>query len=269
MRICLIPLKTEPRNPSANVRHFQQRLAELAPYAPELICLPECAFTGYLYELHDLDRYAEPIPGETTAMVAALARTYRCAICFGLLERAAEGFYSSAVLIEPSGQIAVVQRKMSEQPPFVAGDDIHVADTAAGRLAILICGDLFDEDARTRLGKRADVVIVPLARSFDGTSPDLERWLREERQAYADAVRTLGVMALIVNALENPAQPDASFGGAMVISPRGDILGESPHGTDEALIFEIQLFVCCSFSAISAAWRSSQARIFSSASGSH
>lgn len=239
MRICLIPLKTEPRDPSANIRHFQQRLAELAPYAPGLICLPECAFTGYLYGSHDLERYAEPIPGETTAMVATLARTHRCAICFGMLERAAEGFYSSAVLIDESGQIALVQRKMSEQPPFAASDDIHVVDMAAGRLAILICGDLFDEDARTRLGKRADVVIVPLARSFDGTSPDLERWLREERQAYADAVGTLGMMALIVNALEDPAQPEASFGGAMVVGPRGDILAESPHGTDEALIFDI------------------------------
>jgi predicted amidohydrolase len=239
MRICLLPLKIEPRNPAANIRHFQQRLAEVAPYAPDLVCLPECAFTGYLYEPHDLEQYAEPIPGETTATVAALARTNRCAICFGMLERAAEGFYSAAVLIDTSGRIALAQRKMSEQPPFAVGNNIHVADTAAGRLAILVCGDLFDEDARMRLGKRADVVIVPLARSFDGASPDLERWRHEERQAYAEAVVALGVTALIVNALEDPAQPEASFGGAMVVAPRGDILAESPHGTDEALIFDI------------------------------
>lgn len=239
MRICLIPLKIEPRNPAANIRHVQQCLAKLAPYAPDLVCLPECAFTGYLYELPDLERFAEPIPGRTTATMMALARTYRCAICFGMLERAGEEFYSSAVLIDGSGRIALVQRKMSEQPPFAAGDDIHVANTAAGRLAILICGDLFDEDARMKLRRRADLVIVPLARSFDGISPDPARWLREERQAYVDAVRTLEVTALIVNALEDPAQPEASYGGAMVIGPRGDILAESPHGTDEALIFDI------------------------------
>jgi len=239
MRVCLLPLKIEPRNPSVNLQHFQQRLAEVARYAPDLICLPECAFTGYLYEPRDLEQHARPIPGETTAIVAALARTYRCAICFGMLERAMEGWYSSAVLVEPSGRLALVQRKMSEQPPFAAGDDIHSVGTAAGRLAILICGDLFDERARTRPGARADIVVVPLARSFDGTSPDTERWLREERQAYADAVRTLQVTALIVNALEDPTQPEASFGGAMVVSPAGDILAESPHGTEDALIFDV------------------------------
>ncbi|GIW02128.1 hypothetical protein [Roseiflexus sp.] len=90
-----------------------------------------------------------------------------------------------------------------------------------------------------KLNKRADLVIVPLARGFDGASPDLKRWLREEHQAYVDAVRTLGVTALMVNALEDSAQPEASFGGAMVVGPRGDILSESPHGTDEALISDI------------------------------
>ncbi|ABU59083.1 nitrilase/cyanide hydratase and apolipoprotein N-acyltransferase [Roseiflexus castenholzii DSM 13941] len=89
------------------------------------------------------------------------------------------------------------------------------------------------------LNKRADLVIVPLARSFDGASPDLKRWLREERQAHTDAAYTRRVTALIVNACEDSAQPAAPFGGAMVVGPRGDILSESPHGTDEALISDI------------------------------
>jgi hypothetical protein len=51
-----------------------------------------------------------------------------------------------------------------------------------------------------------------MARSFDGKSPDLERWLREERQAYVDEVRKVGITTLIVNSLEDPLLPDASFG---------------------------------------------------------
>jgi len=54
MKVCLIPLKIEIRNPSANLRHFLTRLAEVESYQPDLICLPECAFTGYLYETQDL-----------------------------------------------------------------------------------------------------------------------------------------------------------------------------------------------------------------------
>lgn len=238
MRVCLIPLCIEARKPSTNIQRFRQRLEEATPYAPDLICLPECAFTGYLYESHDLERYAEPIPGDTTTTIAELAGAFRCSICFGMPEHTPESWYSSGVLIDPSSRIALVQRKMSEQIPFMAGDHIRVLSTEFGRLAILLCGDLFEEEAR-RQAARAEIVIVPLTRSFDGPSPDQERWMREERQAYADAVRSLGTTALIVNVLEDPELPEASFGGALVIDPNGNVLAESPHGTDEALIFDI------------------------------
>mgnify|MGYP000231294474 CR=1 FL=1 len=239
MRACLVPLKIETRNPLANLRHFEQRLTEIARHQPDLICLPECAFTGYLYEEEDFERFAEPIAGRTTDLLSKLARENCCYICFGMLERAEEGVYSSAVLLDRAGQIALVHRKISERPPFVAGNRVHVIDTAIGRLSVLVCGDLFDEEVHRRLGRQADLLILPMARSFDGRSPDLERWLREERQVYADQVRKVGVMTLIVNSLEDPSLPDASFGGAMVVSANGEILAEATHGTDEVVVFDL------------------------------
>lgn len=95
----------------------------------------------------------------------------------------------------------------------------------------LLGGSMYD--------KRLDALILPLARSFDGKSPDLERWLREERQAYADEVKKTGATGLIVNLLENPSEPEASFGGAMIVDPNGEILAESTHGTDEMLIYDL------------------------------
>lgn len=241
MRVCLIPLKIEIRNPSTNLRHFKQRLAEVAEHQPDLICLPECAFTGYLYDEQDFVKFAEPIPGETTAVISKLARENQRYICFGMLERAKEGFYSSAVLVDKFGQIMLVHRKISELPPFSTGNNVQVIDTEFGRLSVLLCGDLFDDNVKTKLGNQAEILIVPLARSFDGDgkSPDLERWIREERQAYADEVMKIGVTALIVNSLEDSSLPEASFGGALVISPDGEILAESMHGTDEALMFDL------------------------------
>jgi len=86
MRVCLIPLKVKVKNTSANLFHFQQRLAEVIRYKPDLVCLPECAFTGYLYDEQDFQHFAEPIPGQTTALVSRLAKENQCYICFGMLE---------------------------------------------------------------------------------------------------------------------------------------------------------------------------------------
>jgi predicted amidohydrolase len=239
MRVCLVPLRIEVKNPSANLCRFEQRLAEIARHRPDLICLPECAFTGYLCEEQDLERFAEPIPGRTTEVISRLARENRCYICFGMLEKAKEGFYSSAILLDRFGEVRLVHRKINEQPPFVTGNDVQVIDTEFGKLSILLCGDLFDDDVKVGLRGRAELLILPLARGFDGKSPDLERWLKEERQAYADEVREVGIMTLIVNSLEDPSLPEASFGGAMIIGADGEVLAESTHGTDEVLIFDV------------------------------
>jgi predicted amidohydrolase len=241
MRVCLVPLRIEVRNPSANLRHFRQRLTEIVPHQPDMICLPECAFTGYLYEEQDLESFAEPIPGDTTDVLSRLAKANRCYICFGMLEKAEEGIYSSAVLFDKSGEIVLVHRKINEKPPFASGCNVQAIKTEFGNLSVLLCGDLFSDDVKVKLPEQVEWLILPMARSFDGKSPDLERWLREERQAYVDEVRKVGITTLIVNSLEDPLLPDASFGGAMIISRDGKVLAESTHGTDEALIFDLRL----------------------------
>lgn len=53
------------------------------------------------------------------------------------------------------------------------------------------------------------------------------------------AVRMAGVTTLIVNSLECHTD-DPAFGGALAVDAAGNVLAESPHGTDQALIWEMQ-----------------------------
>ena len=237
MRVCLIPLKTESRNPSANLHGLAKRLAEIAHHQPDLVCLPECAITGYLYDEQGFARFAESIPGPTTEQIGQLARTHGAYFCFGVLERAISGVYNSAVLLDRTGKVILKHRKVEEKPPFVNGDSVDSVHTELGRLGILICGDLFNKKTVQELDPSLNWLIVPMARSFDERSPDVDRWISEERQAYIEAVKAAGVDTLIVNALEMNAD-NPSFGGAMVVNADGDLLAESPHGTDNALIWE-------------------------------
>jgi len=240
MRVCLIPLRIEVRNPSANLQYFQQRLKEVSQYRPDIVCLPECAFTGYLYDEKDFQQFAESIPGHTTETLSLLAKENHCYICFGMLEKAPEGVYDSAVLIDKAGQIVLVHRKLVEQPPFINGDQVKTVETEFGHLAILLCGDLFHDEVKAKIDKPLTALFLPMARSFDGKSPDLERWVDDERQAYLDEVKKVGFTTLMVNSLESSTS-EASFGGAMVVNSNGELLAESPHGTDEALIFDLVL----------------------------
>ncbi|MGB9722806.1 MAG: carbon-nitrogen hydrolase family protein [Chloroflexia bacterium] len=237
MRVCLLPLKVQVRNPVRNMRHFRERMEGLQPLKPDLICLPECAFTGYLYTGEDLQRFAEPVPGPTVEAMAGLARRYRTWLCFGLLEQTAEGVYNAAVLLDRQGLLRHRHRKNVEKPPFLRGSEAATVESEFGRLGILICGDLFDEEVVARLG-RPRFLIVPMARSFDGRSPDRARWEQEERRVYLEAARRAGCLTLFINLLEDTAD-DASFGGALVASERGELLAESPHGSDEVLVYDL------------------------------
>lgn len=239
MRAVLLPLRTEPRRPRQNLARLKQRLREVAPLKPDLVCLPECTLTGYLYEEADFRRFAQPIPGPAVRQMARLARSCQIWLCFGLLERAEEGVYNTALLIDRQGQIRLRHRKVEEKPPFLTGSEVSFIECELGQMAVLVCGDLFNSSVIASLPPTLDWLIVPMSRSFDGRSPDAARWEAEERQVYLQAVKAAGTAALIVNALEINT-PDPAFGGALVVSQRGERLAEAPHGTDEILVWELE-----------------------------
>ena len=238
MRLCLIPLHIEPGSPTENIRRFTTILDQVREHRPDLVCLPECCFTGYMYEEADLARFAEPVPGPTSVEMSRLAQAHGIYLCFGLLESTPQGVYDTALLLDRNGAIAGIHRKLSEKPPFINGAAVDSIDTEFGKLGMLVCADLFAEEVITRLDPALKLLLVPTARSFDGQSPDPARWEREERQSYLDAVRQASVPAAITNTLET-SPVDALFGGALLISAQGELLAESPHGSDEILIYDL------------------------------
>jgi predicted amidohydrolase len=238
MRACLIPLRTESRNIQVNQKELEKRLADAVLHRPDLICLPECSLTGYLYEEKDFDRFAEPVPGPLSAYMAGFAKANSIYFCGGLLEHTQEGVYNTALLFDSSGNIILHHRKVEEKPPFLCGKHVQSVDTDLGRMSVLICGDMFNEQVIGKIDRPLDFILMPMSRSFAGKSPDTARWDAEERQVYLDAVRAASVTTLIVNALELLPE-ESTFGGALAVRADGTLLSESPHGTDELLIVDL------------------------------
>lgn len=238
MKTALIPLKVKMRDIPGNLRRLVDALHVATDVGARLVIFPEMSFTGYISEAEEIESLAEPVPGPITMVISTIVRRLGVYTIFGLIERNEKKFYSTSLVMDPRGNIVSIQRKLSEFDPFTPGDKLNMVELPFGRISILICGDLFYEEIFHMLNPELDFLVVPMARSFDKISPDPLRWLREERDVYRKRVEEIGVLTMFVNLLEEGTHLP-SFGGAMVVSGEGKILAESPHGSDEILIYEL------------------------------
>jgi len=134
----------------------------------DLIVLPECALTGYGFDLPIEARAASlVVPNPATDAVTKACKRHRRWAIFGLLERCGDRFYNSAVLVGPDGVIGTY-RKM--HLPFLGVDrfawpgdlGFPVFETPLGRIGMLICYDLsFPEAARALKLNGAEIICVP------------------------------------------------------------------------------------------------------------
>lgn len=113
-------------------------------------------------------RNAEPIPGPTTERFAQIARKTRKWLLPGsFYERDHDGYYNTAVVISPEGEIVAKYRKMFPWLPYEsgvkAGQEFCVFDVPdVGRFGVAICYDLwFPEVARTLAWMGAEVILQP------------------------------------------------------------------------------------------------------------
>ena len=237
MLACAIPLKTYYGDVARNQREVIARLKEL-PSGVRLVVLPELTLTGYLDDPSEVASFAEDVQGHTASFFSALAKRYNAWFVFSFIEQDEGNYYIAALLMNPNGEIALHQRKMKEKAPFSSGTEVQDCRTPLGNVALLLCGDLFSPEVTSRLGAGVDILIVPMARCFDGNTPDAERWEREERGVYVEQARRAAARTLVCNALDADGN-HRDFGGALWIDREQGLLAESPHGTDELLLAEL------------------------------
>ena len=93
----------------------------------------------------------------------------------GLLERAACDIFDSALLFCPNGDIILHYHRNDagwhmaddDSGAYRQGTEIPVVDARFGKVAFLICVDLWDDEVRGRLRAREpDYLLNPFARAF-------------------------------------------------------------------------------------------------------
>lgn len=233
----------------ANLAEILDAVNSAARAGAELVVLPEAATTGLAINgdpLHDLP-LGQPIPGPLTDELAETAQRFQLHLAVGILERAGDALYDSAVLLCPGGDVVLHYRRIQPQwhasgvDPAVyrQGDTVPAADTPLGRLSIILCGDLFDDDVIGQVREmQPDWLLFPFARCFDDGSYDRARWQGRELPLYLERIRKAGCGTLMVNYL-SAKDEDGYFGGAAVVSAQGEVIAHLPIGHTGTLLVDV------------------------------
>ncbi len=167
-RIAVYQASAAQGDKAANLERILRAAGAAGAMGADILVLPELFLTGYNIGrlVHEL---AEPRTGQSLAAMGAAARQSGCALCVGFPERDGDSVYNAAALIDASGELVCVYRKMhlfgdQEAALFSRGEELVVAGLAHSRVGLAICYDIeFPEVARELKRQCAEVVLVPTA----------------------------------------------------------------------------------------------------------
>ena len=256
----LVQMACSP-SPAENLQKAAALVEDAAGRGAEAVCLPELFRTQYFCQREDIGLFdlAETVPGPTTETLGKVAKARGVVIIAPLFERRAAGIYhNSAAIIDVSGEVVGLYRKMHipddpayyEKFYFTPGDlGFRAFNTQVGRIATLICWDQwYPEGARLAALQGPSILFYPTAIG----------WHPAEKEPFGsaqrDAWRTIqrghaianGIYVAAVNrvGLEKTSAASAGlefWGSTFICDPFGVILAEASTEREETLLAEIDL----------------------------
>lgn len=257
LQVALVQLAMAP-DKATNVARACAEIRAAGARGARLVCLPELFAGPYFCQTEDVAHFdlAEPIPGPTSAAVAAAAKDAGVTVVASLFERRAAGVYhNTSATIGPDGALLGKYRKMHvpddplflEKFYFTPGDLGFVAQpTPAAVVGSLVCWDQwYPEAARLTALRGAEVLCYPTAIGWqpyekaEWGAAQLDAW-RTVQRGHAIAN---GVFVVAVNRVghEGDAGGGIQFWGhSFVADPFGVVLAEAGEG-EETLVVELEL----------------------------
>jgi N-carbamoylputrescine amidase len=241
--------------PAANLAQAEARIEDAAARGATVVCLQELYRSRYFCQTEENAVFdlAESIPGPTTERLGRVAATRNVVVIAPIFERRAAGIYhNSAVVIDETGKVAGLYRKMHipddpgyyEKFYFTPGDlDFIAHRTSRGSLGVLICWDQwFPEAARLTAMSGAQILFYPTA---IGWTADMDPAMRKRLQSGWETVQRShaianGVFVVAVNRVGVEGAIEF-WGNSFVADPFGEVLARASSSQEETLIVECDL----------------------------
>lgn len=228
-----------------NLALHEKMAREAISQSVNLLVFPELSLTGYFLK----DQVPSvALTAEDPALETLRNLSQRVAMVVGFVEEApGHRFHNAAVYLE-GGEIRHIHRKaylptygiFDEQRYLAAGGRIRAFDTALGRMAILICEDLWHPSAvGIAVWDGAEVILCPSAspgRGLGQAEPfqNSTTWERVIR-AYGDLFTCFVVYANRVG-YEDGA---CFWGGSQVVGPTGASLAKARYLEEDLLAMDV------------------------------
>jgi predicted amidohydrolase len=248
------------------MRHFRLAVAQIAPtlgdleknltlhekmaqqaieQSANLLVFPELSLTGYFLK----DQVSSvALRADSPLLQRFRELSLRVAMVLGFVEEApGHRFYNAAAYLE-GGEIRHIHRKVylptygifDEARYLAAGDRIRAFDTALGRMAILICEDLWHPAAPAIAAwDGAEILICPSASPGRGLG-QAEPF--QNATTWERTLRTCGdlLTSYVVYANRIGYEDGACFwGGSEVVTPGGETLAKARYLEEDLLLAEM------------------------------
>lgn len=224
-----------------NLSRARRLVKEAAGRGGQVVLLPECFNSPYGTAF--FSEYSERIPGESTLLLAEIAKENKVYLVGGSIPEEDEGkFYNSCVVFDPEGKMLLKHRKIhlfdisvpgkihfQESETLSPGNSLSMFDTPFCRIGVGICYDIrFAELAQLYSRKGCQLLVYPGA--FNMTTGPAHWELLQRARAVDNQVFV---------ATASPARDQTAsyvaWGHSTVVSPWGDVISKA--GPEEEVIY--------------------------------
>lgn len=232
----------------SNLALYEEKIRQGAKEGADLLLFPELSLTGYF--LRDMvPNVALKLSAPEIRELKQLSR--KVSFVAGLVEESSDyRFYNAAIYFE-AGEIRHVHRKVylptygmfDEQRYFARGDRLRAFDSKFGRIAVLICEDLWHPStAYVAALDGALAILCPSASPLRGIA---ERQLQDDNARYWELLNrayaeTFGLFVIYGNRVG--FEDGVGFwGGSEIVDPSGQRVTKAKYYDEDFIVGEVAL----------------------------
>jgi predicted amidohydrolase len=235
-----------------NLRCAVQYIGEAAKSGAAVMLLPEALDCGWCHESARTD--AGTIPdGAACTRLREAARAHGVHVCAGLIERAGDLLFNSAVLISPEGEVLLHHRKLNELSMahhlYALGDRLGVAHTPLGAIGLMVCADAFAPGqvvSRTLGLMGAQIILSPCAWAVppdhdNAKEPYGQLWLDNYGPVAKDFQMWIAGASNVGTITDGEWSGHRCIGCSLVMNPAGEAVLRGPYGVEASGLLSVEV----------------------------
>ncbi|MBI9049115.1 MAG: carbon-nitrogen hydrolase family protein [Anaerolineaceae bacterium] len=162
IKIAITQLDVTPTAYEIKLGKAEALIRQAVPQGAQLVVLPELFTSGYVYQQANFDA-AESKDGPTAQRMKQLSRDLNIHLAGSYLLRDGKHIYNALFLFAPDGQFWRYDKNYPwgwERAYFRGGKDICVAETALGRIGLMLCWDVPHAKLWQKYAGQVDMIVA-------------------------------------------------------------------------------------------------------------